>query len=1710
MIKRFLTVVVAMTVLCANLIVMIPFFASAQEELLICDCDTLDGWTKTGGNPLAAPAVAPRSQGSKGAVECDVNYGAFRTATYTLPESIDISDYAYVEWDVMFFASGDNPATGKMWNEVKTEYGTNGNNTLLLKLMSEESDNDRAIWRLSAIETSQPYANLNWVHFKAALASPNTNVNFDSSKLKKFYFASCDGAVVTTVSNGQIRLDNIRVTGQKQEPQGGEPIEDTGVYPIPGTFEKTTKGSFSFVSSDFTYDLSAHQRSDLYLVMDITVENTDGTDNVMDLTKDGQIELTSSGKSDVQELNWSVPRLSLKSGLNKVRVSFANANFDNGFNMSSANYFRFYSQKAGEADFNVKIENIFITTQKEERIVSTYFSDGMMFKQNSPMNVFGNVKESGKSIRSELFKNNVSVEEKTCVSEENGDWKLSFSAREGGYDNYRIDIYVDSKLELSIKDIVIGELWLASGQSNMEYTVGQTVMDNDYTGLTNTNVRFFAEPTVPGGVNSNLSAVPVSDIEDAKWANGGNAADIKYISAIGYMMSLELQNRLDVPVGFINTAKGASVIESWLPREAVENNSVVKETLQKRGIYYTEEQLSGIAGNWQYLTTLYNTKIAPLKGIEISGLIWYQGESNIKYADDDGYNTFYKNALEEMLVAYGDLFGFESGSMPFICAHLAPYNNSHVRANDYMTVQAAFAETLNDVANSGKSQMIQIPIYDLPLTYKDPPVTNQDPIHPNSKRQVAQRFADTALAKFYGIGNADAATAPSVSSMQINGDKIVLTFKNAGEGLTVSGGEKTLHGFAIADSSRVFTQATAKIVSADTVEVYNENITSPVAVTYAWSSFNMLSNLANSLGIPALPYRSDKAESTYYHSMDWGYFDSDTLWNPLKSTDSGFENAYTVSEGAVLSFTGEGCFEGRAHAKLDTAATRATVAPVLTMGSTVKQFEAYSGITVYLKNGGGNAVKASMEIVAADETYYPSVVTGDKLDSKYEISGSDYLPYTFNFARLINSDGKVLADSTTVLKTVSDIRFAVEGDAGSTVYFDNAYMRTDVLPTPGSESDDIVEGAEDTTPGAESRNGMWFSDAESSDRWAATGAEIVLDKENFTQGKSSVGTVGKNGALRQIVYKPGVSLDVSGYDYLEFDVYFSNMKWFTNKDIMFELTSSATSDDESNRYMYSYIKNNAEELFEAGESGADTPAWYHVRLDLNNPQTIARGGMNKKSCNYFRFFTINPTESVPDFDVRFDNMKFTKKQNSGGSGDSGETGYGDPSYGVVIDSASMWMSTAENTIWWKASGADVELDGKNKVQGETSVSVTAKKGILKQLAFVPDHSIDVSGYQYLEFDAYYSNLDWLRDCGGMMFELTSSGTCDVESSRYTKSSILEAAPALAADYESGASGGKWYHFKLNLSTPHSKVKGGLNTEKFNYFRFYTVQSLTTTSDYTLKLDNIRFTKGEAPASVIKTPDRIIINSADSAALWTSPGQEVMVDTSNKVSGNGSVRVVAKGGILKELAYHPAEAIDLTGYNYLQFDLFLSDIRCLSTSTGFMVEVTSSGTCDVESNRYMKTGILAACPELAKDMAAEVKGNKWYHFCFDLTRPQNQARGGLNMSAMNYFRIYFLGSPAGTPDCTVNLDNLEVTATGVSSGNPPAGGAIIFAPGGSPGKNIGNKVNMGLISNPLTVIPSSLEGTVIRLGIGIIALLSVTVALAVLLIIDKKNKKVNNA
>ncbi len=171
---------------------------------------------------------------------------------------------------------------------------------------------------------------------------------------------------------------------------------------------------------------------------------------------------------------------------------------------------------------------------------------------------------------------------------------------------------------------------------------------------------------------------------------------------------------------------------------------------------------------------------------------------------------------------------------------------------------------------------------------------------------------------------------------------------------------------------------------------------------------------------------------------------------------------------------------------------------------------------------------------------------------------------------------------------------------------------------------------------------------------------------------------------------------------------------------------------------------------------------------------------------------------------------------------------------------TLLITNCDSTLNWSANSAGMDalvVDTENKTEGSASVGATAINGKLNQIAYVSDVPIDASGYSYLEFDIYFSDMTWFSDCSSVMIEITSSGMCDVESNRYMKK-------IMRTQFEENRIEDKenWYHFALSLDEPQGTANGVLNKANFNYFRFYSVDPISTTLDYTMRIDNMMLTK----------------------------------------------------------------------------------------------------------------------------------------------------------------------------------------------------------------------------------------------------------------------------
>ena len=434
-------------------------------------------------------------------------------------------------------------------------------------------------------------------------------------------------------------------------------------------------------------------------------------------------------------------------------------------------------------------------------------SDNMVLQQGRPAPIWG------WADKGEVVTVNLGEQQYTTKAGDDGRWKIELKKLKPG-NVLEMIVKGSSGNSLTVKNILVGEVWICSGQSNMHWTFskGHGVLNNE-TELANANYNDIRMFTVAKGGTPEPA-------EDAKGAwltinrenllvDGENGA-----SVLAYFFGRELFQKLNIPVGLINTSVGGTPAEKWTKREALEANPDLKA-------------LSGKGGS----STLYNAMIAPLIPYAIRGAIWYQGESNL----DRAYQ--YRTLFPAMIANWRS--EWKQGNFPFGFVQIAPYRYKGQNPENYPELCEAQTMTLKSSPNTGMA-----------VTADIGDVGN---IHPKNKQEVGRRLALWAMAKVYGKKQM-VYSGPLYKSMKIKGNQIVLNFDQRGSGLT-SGDGKSLVEFTIAGADKAFVQAKAEIVG-NTIVVSSDKITNPVAVRYAWHD-DAQPNLANKEGLPASSFRTD-------------------------------------------------------------------------------------------------------------------------------------------------------------------------------------------------------------------------------------------------------------------------------------------------------------------------------------------------------------------------------------------------------------------------------------------------------------------------------------------------------------------------------------------------------------------------------------------------------------------------------------------------------------------------------------------------------------------------------------------------------------------------------------------------------------------------------------------------------------------------------------
>ncbi len=539
------------------------------------------------------------------------------------------------------------------------------------------------------------------------------------------------------------------------------------------------------------------------------------------------------------------------------------------------------------------------------------------------------------------------VSEGSSAVKADGSFSVAFMAPEGSFEEYTVTLYENSVQFSLLKGVVFGELWLASGQSNMQYPLSQALGGIDDFYAAKKLSRWLRVLLVPAyneykGSTSLLPCEPQKDIKGAKWVNGENG-EIYSMSAVAYYFAEKLLEELQMPVGILNSNLGGTTIRSWISREAIDSSPEVRASLTERGEYIEKSAWKEDAQNVYYdMTTNFNQKIAPLADFRISGMIWYQGESDLMTG-----NFQYDKYFTLLQKSYTELFGYSDGLLPIIYTQLAPYYYS-----DDGLILADWNIAFTNMQKVEPSSRAVVTIYDVPVTY----LSEAGLIHPERKCEVGQRMALAAMGIRYD--KYDTYTAASVKGYEVKDGSIYVTFENSGDKLICTG--EKINGFTISSSDGVFVKAQAEIISEDTVRVYSEGVASPAAFTYAYAvdtDANLYSVINGEL-LPVAPYNSyNVTDAHYFIGKDWADCDREAIWVTEDDASSGYYDAWT-GENAEISVNGNG-LEISANSK------KFSVSPTLTYkdGITEKSFSCadgdysdYSELKFFVTNNGDSDV----------------------------------------------------------------------------------------------------------------------------------------------------------------------------------------------------------------------------------------------------------------------------------------------------------------------------------------------------------------------------------------------------------------------------------------------------------------------------------------------------------------------------------------------------------------------------------------------------------------------------------------------------------------------------------------------------------------------------------------------------------------------------------
>ena len=488
------------------------------------------------------------------------------------------------------------------------------------------------------------------------------------------------------------------------------------------------------------------------------------------------------------------------------------------------------------------------------------FSDNMVLQHGIAVPVWGTA-EAGEAITLACDGQQV-----TATADADGHWSAKLAPMTPGGP---FDLTVAGKNTVTVKNVLVGEVWVCSGQSNMEFATRSTMNATQEMATADfPQIRMFT-------VVRAVAETPRTDCTGA-W-QVCTPTTVGGFSAVGYFFARNLYQSLNVPIGMIHTSWGGTPAEAWSNRETFRTDPALTSILDAydKQIALNAQQLydqNGIAlhawlqaadaakaagkpipthplllpvladprASQNTPTGLYNAMIAPLVPYGIAGAIWYQGEANA------GRGYQYRTLLPAMIGGWRKVWN--QGDFPFLIVQLA----------NFMAQRPEPGESQWAELRESQVKTLALPKTGLAVAIDIGDGTN---IHPTNKQEVGKRLALAARSIAYG--QQLEFSGPVYRDMQLEDGKIRLHFTHLGNGLQIGltpGSKAPLQGFAIAGADKKFVWANA-VIDGNSIIVSSDKVATPVAVRYAWAD-NPVCNLYNTDGLPAVPFRTDEWQLT--------------------------------------------------------------------------------------------------------------------------------------------------------------------------------------------------------------------------------------------------------------------------------------------------------------------------------------------------------------------------------------------------------------------------------------------------------------------------------------------------------------------------------------------------------------------------------------------------------------------------------------------------------------------------------------------------------------------------------------------------------------------------------------------------------------------------------------------------------------------------------